>query len=258
MDENPYRSPQSQDSIQPATAKSKSAFTLVELAMILGIMVVLIALLLPAVRHSSEAQRRSVCSANLHQIGRALQAYEQTYHELPPAYTVDDQGRPLHSWRTLILPYLDCTSVYESIDLDKPWDEPDNQEAFKAAHGVDYIYQCPSSGVALGDSVYLAVVTAESCLRAARSPSLADVKDDPSQTILVIEVDREHAVPWMAPVDADEELWMNIGPKSGHPLGGNVLFAELNVHFIFQNLPPDQRRAMVSIAGGDDATTDVP
>src|SRR4051794_1481798 len=82
-------------------------FTLVELLVIVGIIVFLIALLLPATRSSSQAARRSQCVNNLKQIALALYNYEQAHNALPPAYIVDAKGRALHSWRTLILPYLE-------------------------------------------------------------------------------------------------------------------------------------------------------
>lgn len=258
MDENPYRSPVSHKTATPATKRSKSGFTLVELAVVVGIIIVLIALLLPAVRTSGEAGRRDRCKYNLRQIGLALQAYHETYHVFPPAHTVDPQGQPLHSWRTLILPYLNRQSPYDSIDLSKPWDDPVNQEAFKAGLGMEYVYTCPSAGDAPGLTTYLAVVTPNSCLRAASSPAMADITDNRSQTVLVIEVDREHAVPWMAPVDADEVLWLKTGPKSEHPNGGNVLCADCSVQFMATSISAAHRRAMVSIAGSDDVTAKSP
>ena len=80
--------------------------------------------------------------SNLHQISIALQLYAAAHGGLPPAYTTDADGKPLHSWRTLILPYLEHQQLYESIDLAKPWDDPANAEACKAALSV---YQCPST-----------------------------------------------------------------------------------------------------------------
>ena len=53
----------------------------------------------------------------------------RTYKALPPAYTVDADGRPLHSWRTLILPYLEQEPLYQTIDLSKPWNDPANAKA---------------------------------------------------------------------------------------------------------------------------------
>src|SRR4051812_12260530 len=65
------------------------------------------ALLLPAVRYSKPAAYRNSCASKLKQIALALHTYADVYHALPPAYTVDAAGKPLHSWRTLILPYMD-------------------------------------------------------------------------------------------------------------------------------------------------------
>ena len=76
---------------------------------VLGVIVILIALsTFPAAyRTPREAVRCAQCVDNLKQIALALNNYEQEYNALPPAYTVDADGRPLHSWRTLILPYLE-------------------------------------------------------------------------------------------------------------------------------------------------------
>src|SRR5579864_1381633 len=92
-----------------ANSKPSSArgFTLLELVVVVIIIVVLIALLLPAIRSSGPAARRAQCTNNLKQIALALSNYEQANSALPPAFTVDAEGKPLHSWRTLILPYLE-------------------------------------------------------------------------------------------------------------------------------------------------------
>src|SRR5688500_14578472 len=49
---------------------------------------------------------RPPCVDNLHRIGLALHGYAGAHDAFPPAYTVDEAGNPLHSWRTLILPFL--------------------------------------------------------------------------------------------------------------------------------------------------------
>ncbi len=73
---------------------------------VLGIGTVLVALMLPSVRRGREPARQVQCKNNLRNIALALRNYETEYHALPPAFTVDAEGKPLHSWRTLILPYL--------------------------------------------------------------------------------------------------------------------------------------------------------
>src|SRR5206468_2619679 len=107
------------DSPQQNQRRLLKAFTLLA---VLGVLALLICLMLPAVRTARPAAYRNQCHNNLKQIALALRNYEELYHALPPAYTTDSNGNALHSWRTLILPFLGERQLYESIDLAKPWD----------------------------------------------------------------------------------------------------------------------------------------
>ena len=78
---------------------SGRGITLVELLVILAIIALLIAFLFPANRCNWPAARRAQCTNNLKQIALAMRSYEEVHKSLPPAYTVDAKGRPLHSWR---------------------------------------------------------------------------------------------------------------------------------------------------------------
>jgi prepilin-type processing-associated H-X9-DG protein len=242
---------------EPTIQKKNPVLTVLKILAVLGIIGIVIAMMLPAVRAPREAARRNQCMSNLKQIALALKLYAEVHHALPPAYTTDADGKPLHSWRTLILPFMEEQQLYKSIDLTKPWDDPVNAEAFKTSVST---YQCPS---AFSDpdnrTIYLAVLTPNSCFRAAEPRSLSDITDDASQTLMVIEVYEEHAVPWMSPVDADEKVALGIaGPKSrtAHPGGGNAAFVDGSVRFLKDDMPATQCLAMISIAGNDKAAAE--
>jgi len=231
-------------------SQRRQGFTLVELLVVIGIIAVLIALLLPTVRFSTAAGRRSDCSNNLKRIALALREYEARYHALPPAYTVDADGKPLHSWRTLILPFLERIDLYRKIDLSKPWNDPANAEACKSEI---LVYRCPSGVLPEYHTTYQAIVAPDGCLRPGQARRLAEITGDHAQTLLVIEVDPEHAVHWMAPTDADLDLLLGFNRQStfAHSGGFTAAFVDGSVRFLSAELPADERRALVSIAGDD-------
>ena len=102
-------------------------------------LLIVIGLLLPMRRTASEAARRTGCGFNLRGIAQALQVYAKEHGSLPPAYTKDAQGRPLHSWRTLILPYMEEKQLFDTIDLTKPWDDPVEEEFIRMGTAPSYV-----------------------------------------------------------------------------------------------------------------------
>ncbi len=101
----------------------KSAFTLVELLVVITIIGILIALLLPAVQSAREAARRMQCGNNLKQIGLAMHNYHQVHGVLPicntyrPGYP-DDMGSR-RNWIVPILPFLEQSAIYDQMDQSK-------------------------------------------------------------------------------------------------------------------------------------------
>ncbi|MCA9135043.1 MAG: type II secretion system protein, partial [Planctomycetales bacterium] len=92
---------------------TRSAFTLVELLVVVAIIGILVGLLLPAVQAAREAARRASCANNIMQLAIAISNYDMAHRSLPPG-TVDTKGPIVHlpigfhhSWIVQILPMLD-------------------------------------------------------------------------------------------------------------------------------------------------------
>ena len=183
-------------------AEVERGFRLGELMVVVAIIAVLVALLLPDFRRSSgPALRRAHCTNNLKQIALALFQYEQVHHALPPAHTVDAEGRPLHSWRTPILPYLEQNPLYQTIDLSKPWTDPVNAKAREAV--VD-VFRCPGAPGRQNTTHYLANAGPDGCFMPTNSRRLPR-----SQTLMI-----QHLW-WSKPVTtAPSRGWRRSTPTS--------------------------------------------
>ncbi len=251
MDSNPYESPHTPGESPPPKPR-KRTFTIVELLVVVAIIVILVALLLPATRSARGPARRMECNNHLKMIGLALSNYETTYGGLPPAYTVDAEGNPLHSWRTLILPFMEQQALYETIDLSKPWDDPANQVARET---VISDYRCPSVESPPTHTTYLAVMAPRACLQPGAPRKLSEIIDDRGLTLMVVEVDAEHSVPWMSPKDVSEAWLVNLETVDDlpHPGGIQAAFVDGSAQFLSATLKAPTLRALITIDGDDDA-----
>jgi prepilin-type processing-associated H-X9-DG protein len=96
-------------------SKPRSAFTLLELLVIIGIIGVLFALLAPAIQRARDASQRTQCGNNLHQIGLALVMYHDLQATFPPGDTSPKAGEtyPWMSWLTRILPFVEQGALWQ-------------------------------------------------------------------------------------------------------------------------------------------------
>ena len=237
----------------PAPSNGRSWF-LIRLLAYGAVILLILAMLLPSVRSSREAARRNSCMNNLKQIVLALRNYEEAHGAYPPAYTVDADGRPLHSWRTLILPYMEQQALYDSIDLAKSWDDPANEQARNTS--LSY-YQCPSvpddDPERTGFTTYLAVVTPDSVVRTADSLSYSELPA-PSETLLVVDAAPSQATHWMSPIDADEKLLVNVDPKLKRQHSSDICLAAYADGHVYPHsgmIDPKALRAMITASADD-------
>ena len=161
-------------------------------------------LLLPAVSTAREAARLTQCRNHVKQIGLALHNYLDEYGSFPPAYTTDETGRRLHSWRVLILPFIDYAPLYKRLKLDEPWDSEHNAPLLK---DVVQPYACPSVRLERVDGFprtsYVAVTGPQTAWPDGTAVSLDDIGDGPADTVMVIEYTGD--TPWAAPEDLSFE-----------------------------------------------------
>ena len=203
------------------------------------------ALLLPAVNAARAAARRVAAINNARQLGLAILNYESATGILPSA---DANGL---SWRVHVLPFLEEQALYDKFHLDEPWDSEHNKTLIKEMPAV---YMSPAGKVTGGQTNYLsvrgkdpAIVTGE------KGISLGKIRDGVSKTIIVVEVDDDHAVPWTKPDDLE---WTEDNPAKGlgglHP--GDVFvacFVDCHVSVIPKTVAKDLLSAMFTKSGGE-------
>ncbi len=249
-------------------------FTLVELLVVVAIIGVLVALLLPAVQAARESARRATCKNRLHQIGIALHAYHDVHEELPVGCT---EWRPWRgvderqlAWSAFLLPQLEQQSLYDSLDLDLPFDHPVNAEA---AATVLPMYLCPSAsrgaelssgrGPAHFGGMYGERITSpnsppKGVMLIDQSTALREITDGTSHTIVVAEDTAFEDGQWINGRNLfDQAFAVNAAPgfendiRSDHPGGAQAVFADGSVHFLADDLPLEVLAALCTRAGGE-------
>jgi prepilin-type N-terminal cleavage/methylation domain-containing protein/prepilin-type processing-associated H-X9-DG protein len=132
----------------PTMREVRRGFTLIELLVVIAIIAVLIALLLPAVQSAREAARRTQCVNNLKQMGIALHNYHDAVLAFPPGYITasrfldgETDTSPGWSWASMILPQLDQSPLYSSINIWLPVQSPANTTSVQTSLSE---FLCPS------------------------------------------------------------------------------------------------------------------
>jgi len=212
---------------------------------------ILLALLLPAVQSAREAARRTQCMNNLKQIGLALHNYHDEFNTFPPAFVADASGKPMHSWRVLILPYLDQRSLYNEYDFSEPWDGPNNSRLLSR---MPRVFACPSDPNPGTTTAYAGVLGEQCVFRGTQPVRITDISDGTSNTLLVGEAVGAK-IPWMKPDDIDVAKHPTLGDRDGfssdHAGGVNFLHCDASVRFISLQVNQQTLKALFTRAGNE-------
>jgi prepilin-type N-terminal cleavage/methylation domain-containing protein len=254
----------------------RRGFTLIELLVVIAIIAVLIALLLPAVQQAREAARRTQCKNNMKQLGLALHNYESSFTVFPPSstsglnngaweYVPGDPITPdthLHSFASLILPYIDGANVYNTINYNLSALDAGN---FTIASTQLPFYLCPSytGSLQARDSVYVneigydkfavrnyAAMGGKNAFSLSGQPGTApegimfpiskttfrDITDGSSNTILLVETREEKVAPWIeGSFAALTARWLNLMSPT---LEGNSVSINYTPYFDYSLVNP--------------------
>jgi prepilin-type processing-associated H-X9-DG protein len=250
----------SETSQQTAEGCANSALRMLFLLFVGGIVGYL---LLPQCITYRSTVNATVCRNNLKHIMIALHNYHDTYKCFPPAYVPDEDGRPMHSWRALILPFLEQADLYERYRFDEPWNGPNNSQL---AAQIPTALRCPSEPNDYTN--YLLISGHGTAWGDGQVPTFADFKDGTSNTIVLVEV-ADSRIQWMEPRDlALEQATRGINSGLGmcisspHPIAGgktekpesaNVAFADGSVTILKNDFPLDELKKLLTHQGEERA-----
>lgn len=252
----------------------RTAFTLVELLVVITIVGMLLAILLPAVQAARHAARRTQCQNNLRQIGIGLQSHHATNGAFPIGVTEwrkrgDFAARQI-AWSARLLPFIDQQPLFDRLDLDLPFDSQSNAAA---AATMLSIYVCPSSqrgerlvegrgpcdyGGINGERILSPNQPPKGTMLADVPISLEHIKDGASRTVIVSEDSQFADGQWINgrnvfdqafPINAAPE-WEN-DMRSEHSGGALAVYVDASVHFLSEATEPKVLAALCTRAGGD-------
>jgi hypothetical protein len=181
-----------------------------------------------------------------------------SYHQdtLPPAAVCGADGRPLLSWRVLILPYIEQDELYQQFHLDEPWDSPHNRallprmpatyaapgrkaSRLPAHHTVCHVFVGPGAAFEGREGLHLR----------------HDFPDGISNTLLVVEAGEP--VPWTAPWELAFAPDRPLPPLPGlFRTGIRAAMADGSLHWIPTGASERFWRARITRNGNEDLDSD--
>jgi RNA polymerase sigma factor (sigma-70 family) len=198
------------------------------------------------------AKQRS--ADNLRQLMRGMHKYHEVNGHFPPAAIYDKNGKPLLSWRVLLLPYLEQDNLFKQFRLDEPWDSEHNKPLLAK---IPKQYAPPLTGKTKEKNAtfYQVFVGKETIFEGKEGLSVSDITDGTSCTIAIVEA--AAAVPWTKPMDLPYDAKKPL-PKLGglFPNGFYAVLADGSAHWLKKDFDVMEMRHAITRNGEDIADFD--
>lgn len=209
-----------------------------------------------AVAEFTTASEASASQNNLRQIGIAMHNYHDTHEVLPPASVCDKTGKPLLSWRVLILPYVGEEALFKQFRLNEPWDSEHNK---KLLPKMPRVYALPGkAGGRPNETHYRVFVGNGAGFDYVKPMRFADFTDGTSNTILAVIA--AESVPWTKPDELTFDPRKEMGKLLGTVAGGRhqAVYFDGSVR-TFKKLPLKAvMNGLITRGGGEINPNDVP
>ncbi|HET6575818.1 MAG TPA: DUF1559 domain-containing protein [Fimbriiglobus sp.] len=183
---------------------------------------------------------------NLKLIGLAGHNYHDVNGSMPNnVYSKD--GKPLLSWRVLLLPYLEEEKLAREFKLDEPWDSEHNK---KLIARIPKVYAPIRVKAEPGQTFYRGFAGPGTVFEPKKQINLPQITDGTSNTAWVVEAGQP--VVWTKPDDLPFDPKKNL-PKLGGLFDGefHVLTVDGAVHRAKKDFDPQVFKALVTRAGGE-------
>jgi type II secretory pathway pseudopilin PulG len=216
----------------------------IQAGVVVGLIVIAVALVVPAIQQAREAARRSQSKNNLKQFGLALHNYHDAWKCVPPGGTFNSAGRGYHGWYTMLAPYIDASPLYNQVNQLKPWDSPHNAALFRFRPPITINPSIPDD---TGEHEFgRCHYSANSHLLAANSAVKLSEIDDPANTFIAGELGGDF-VPWACPYNWRPLTSLTATPRTyGRPenIGGHFLMVDGTVRWIASDVSADVLEAL--------------
>jgi hypothetical protein len=195
------------------------------------------------------AAARKLSADNLQKIARAVIEYANQKGLVPPPAVLGADGRPLYSWRVLVLPYLGEKQLYEEFRPGEPWDGPHNKALLaKMPRVYASVRGKPRDPYA---TCYQAIVGPGAGLEVRqrlRWPQ--SYADGTYNTVMLAET--VDAVPWSKPADLPYDPGKPLPRLGGlFPDGFHVAMWDGATHFFKRDFDEREMRKFITRADGE-------